>query len=110
MHEPAPQHNSVPQEQRGWPRLSPVARPTVRLFVAPHYRPATALLHDLSAGGAGLLARQEVAEGAVLLVQLGNGRGGTRTQLARAVRRRRLGAGAWLVGCQWLCLLGGVVL
>ena len=105
MHHPAsPRPFAV--EQRGSPRLCPVLRPTVRLFVAPHYRPATAHLRDLSVTGVGLLVRQEVPEAAVLLVQLGNGQGGTRTQLARVVRRRTLGAGCWLLGCQWLCLLG----
>ena len=99
-------HDPAPQEQRAAPRLRPVLRPTVRLFVAPHYRPGTAVLFDLSVSGAGLLVRQEVPEAAVLLVQLRGGRGSTRTQLGRVVRRARLKAGAWLLGCQWLCPLG----
>jgi hypothetical protein len=105
MHDPDPDADRPASDQRTAARLRPLIRPTVRLFVAPHYRPGTAVLRDLSVSGAGLLVRQEVLEGAVLLVQLSGGGTATRTQLARVVRRTRLGAG-WLLGCVWLCPLG----
>ena len=105
MHEPAPDPDQAARDQRTAARLRPLIRPTVRLFVAPDYRPGTAVLRDLSVSGAGLLVRQEVPEGAVLLVQLRGEGGATRTQLARVVRRARLG-GNWLLGCVWLCPLG----
>jgi hypothetical protein len=63
------------------------------------YRFGLAALHDVSAGGAGLLLDRPLASGTLLLVQLpSGGPDGIHTRLARVVHATRLSGGECLVG------------
>jgi hypothetical protein len=65
-----------------------------------------ARLHDVSAGGAALLAQRQIQPGTVLFVRLPTDQPGeTLTQLAQVVHARRLGPLSWLIGCAFLSRL-----
>jgi hypothetical protein len=60
-----------------------------------------ALLHDISAGGLGLLVSSAIELGTVLIVQMRSPQQETRSILVRAVHATPHENGNWLVGCRF---------
>ena len=90
-------------EQRASPRIRYAysSGPVVRYLLRPGQDVHQAVLHDLSAEGAGLLTGAAPEPEAMLLVQLGcsRRRGTSHTRLARVVHVTPREGNVWLVGC-----------
>jgi hypothetical protein len=100
LSQPPEPRSPVAAERRGRVRYHCHFRAPARYAIGPRFYSDWAVLHDLSATGAGLLLHGAPEPGAVLLLQLpSNVPGCPSTHLSRVVHARERPAGDYLVGC-----------